>query len=123
MDGAVALFLGTVRDHNDGRDVDGLEYEAYGPMAERVLAEIAAEAASRWQTDRIAAAHRFGLLAIGEASVAIAVSTPHRADAFDACRYIIEQIKERLPIWKRESYGDGTSEWVDGRVLTGGGGV
>jgi len=114
-DGAAAMFLGTVRDHNDGRRVTGLEYDVYRPMAERVLREIADAAGARWQTDRIAAVHRVGRLDIGETSVAIAVSTPHRADAFDACRYIIEEIKTRLPVWKRELYADGETMWLDGR--------
>ncbi len=115
-DGAVALFLGTVRDHNEGRPVGGMEYEGYAEMAREQLAAIVAEAASRAGTDRIAAVHRLGELAVGEVSVAIAVSTPHRAEAFDAARHVIEEIKRRLPVWKRERYLDGAAEWLAGRA-------
>ena len=116
-DGAVLLFLGTVRDHADGRAVDGLRYEAYQEMAEDVLAEIAREAAERLGTHRIAVVHRVGELSIGDVSVAIAVSSPHRAEAFQASRYVIEEIKKRLPVWKREQYVDGEAGWVPGRTL------
>ena len=114
-DGAVLLFLGVVRDHNDGRPVTGMEYEAYREMAEGVLETIAREVEERWATDRIVILHRIGSLEIGEASVAIAVSTPHRSEAYDASRYVIEEIKERLPVWKREHYTDGERRWVPGR--------
>lgn len=113
-DGAVLLFLGVVRDHNDGRPVAGMEYEAYREMAESVLGDIAAEVEERWKTDRIVILHRIGTLDVGEASVAIAVSTPHRAEAYDASRYVIEEIKERLPVWKKEHYEDGERRWVPG---------
>ena len=115
-DGAVILFLGTVRDHADGRPVDGMRYDAYVEMAEPVLAEIAAEACERLGTDRLAVVHRVGALEIGEVSVAIAVSSPHRAEAFAASRYVIEEIKKRLPIWKKERYADGHEAWVEGSV-------
>lgn len=113
-DGAVLLFVGTVRDHAGGEAVDGITYEAYEGMATPVLAEIAAEAAERLGTDRVAVVHRVGELAIGDVSVAIAVSSPHRAQAYDASRYVIEEIKKRLPVWKREHYTSGRSEWVQG---------
>ncbi len=113
-DGAVLLFVGTVRNHNEGRSVEHLEYEAYAEMAERELAEIAAEAAERWEVGDVAVEHRTGLLRIGEASVAIAVASPHREAAYAASRYIIEELKKRVPIWKREGYSDGRSEWVRG---------
>jgi molybdopterin synthase catalytic subunit len=113
-DGAIVLFLGVVRDHNQGRAVAGMSYESYGPMAEKVLGQIGAEAAARLGTDRLAVVHRVGELDIGEISVAIAASSPHRAEAFDASRYVIEQIKVRLPMWKQEHYAAGESEWVDG---------
>jgi molybdopterin synthase catalytic subunit len=113
-DGAVLLFLGTVRNHADGHSVDGMTYEAYERMASPVLAEIAAEAAERLGTDRVAVVHRVGELAIGDVSVAIAVSSPHRAEAYDASRHVIEEIKKRLPIWKHEHYTDGRSKWVEG---------
>lgn len=115
-DGATLLFLGVVRDHADGRSVSGMMYEAYVEMAEPVLAEIAAEAAERLGTDRLAVVHRVGELEIGDVSVAIAASSPHRAEAFDATRYVIEEIKKRLPVWKREHYTDGTDGWVEGNT-------
>ena len=110
--GATILFVGTVRDMNDGARVSGLDYSAYAGMAERELGAIAAEASRRWQTDDIVAEHRIGSLGLGEASVAIAVAHPHRGEAYDASRYIIEELKKRLPIWKREHYLDGPSQWV-----------
>jgi molybdopterin synthase catalytic subunit len=112
--GAVVLFVGTVRDVNEGRQVTGIRYDAYREMAEGVLGEIIAEAAGKAGVAAIEATHRVGELNIGDASVAIAVSTPHRAQAFEACRYIIEQIKVRLPIWKHEQYADGETQWVRG---------
>ena len=115
-DGAVAIFLGIVRDSNDGRPVSGMEYDGYAEMAREQLAAIVAEAAERAQTDRVAAVHRLGALRVGEVSVAIAVSTPHRAEAFDAARKVIEEIKKRLPVWKREHYLDRQAEWLDGHV-------
>jgi molybdopterin synthase catalytic subunit len=111
-DGACLLFLGIVRDHNDGRAVSGLEYEAYEGMAERTLATIAAEASHRFGTDRIKVLHRVGALRIGEVSTAIGVASPHREEAYRASRYIIEELKQRLPIWKRERYVDGEFQWV-----------
>jgi molybdopterin synthase catalytic subunit len=120
-DGAVLLFLGTVRDRNDGRPVRGMRYDAYAGMAEDVLRSIASEAAGIAGSDRIAVVHRTGELAIGDISVAIAVSTPHRAAAFDAARHVIEQIKVRLPVWKREHYTEGGSRWLDGAVPPAGG--
>ena len=115
-DGAVALFLGIVRNSNGGRPVSGMEYEGYAEMAREQLAEIVGEAAQRAQTDRVAAVHRLGALGIGEVSVAIAVSTPHRQQSFDAARYVIEEIKKRLPVWKREHYLDRDAEWLEGHV-------
>ncbi|HET6703222.1 MAG TPA: molybdenum cofactor biosynthesis protein MoaE [Gemmatimonadaceae bacterium] len=111
--GAAILFVGTVREVNDGRPVTGIEYSAYEGMAARELAAIAGEAAARSGTTDIVVEHRVGRLELGEASVVIAVAHPHRAEAYDASRYIIEQIKRRVPIWKREEYVDGTREWVD----------
>ncbi len=118
-DGATVLFLGVVRDHADERPVSGMRYDAYQEMAGEVLRTIAEEAAERSGTDRVAVVHRFGELAIGEVSVAIAVSSPHRAEAYEASRYVIEQLKERLPVWKKEHYIDGVSEWVEGTVPPG----
>jgi molybdopterin synthase catalytic subunit len=120
--GAVALFLGTVRDNDDGAGVESIEYEAYGPMAEKQLALIEEELRRKWPaTKGVCIVHRAGKLTIGEVSVAIAVSSPHRADAFEACRYVIEAIKHDVPIWKREKMADGTAVWVEGNPLSGGG--
>lgn len=113
-DGAVLLFLGVVRNHNEGREVDHLDYRAYPAMAEATLLEIVREARGRWRTGAITAVHRIGRLDIGEVSVAIAVAAPHRQDAYDASRYVIEELKKRVPIWKREGYVDGESEWLEG---------
>ena len=111
--GAVATFLGLVRDHNQGRRVLFLDYEAYAPLAEKALALIVAEAQTRWSGARMAIHHRTGRIEIGEASVVIAVATPHRADAFAACRYAIERIKQIVPIWKHEHF-DGGEVWIEG---------
>jgi molybdopterin synthase catalytic subunit len=113
-DGAVLLFLGVVRNHNEGRGVGSLEYQAYREMAERSLEQIVSEAEQRWETGAIRVVHRVGRLAIGEASVAIAVASPHREAAYEASRYVIEELKRRVPIWKREGYLDGASEWLGG---------
>jgi molybdopterin synthase catalytic subunit len=101
-----------VRDVNDGRDVTGIEYTAYRSMAERELATIVEEAAARAPGSDIAVEHRIGELSIGECSVAVAVAHPHRGPAFEAARYVVEELKHRVPIWKREQYVDGTREWV-----------
>ncbi len=111
--GATILFLGHVREMNDGRRVHGIEYSAYGEMAERELASIASEGASRFGIAHLVAEHRLGALELGEVSIAIAVAHPHRAEAYEASRYVIEEVKRRLPVWKREGYVDGTSEWVN----------
>ena len=111
--GAVTTFLGLVRDHNQGRRVLYLDYEAYAPLAEKALARIVDEAATRWTGARMAIHHRTGRLEIGEASVVIAVATPHRADAFAACRYAIERVKQIVPIWKHEHF-DGGQVWIEG---------
>ena len=110
--GATLLFVGTVRETNDGRDVSGMDYTAYRGMAERELTDIVREASSRFETSDVVVEHRLGTLGLGEASVAIAVAHPHRGKAYDASRYIIEELKKRVPIWKLEHYVDGTREWV-----------
>jgi molybdopterin synthase catalytic subunit len=110
--GAVATFLGVVRDHHQGRAVTGLDYSAYAPMAERIAAEIVIEAERRWPV-KVALRHRLGALAVGDAAVAVVVAGDHRDEAFAACRFVIEEVKRRVPIWKREHYADGTSDWVD----------
>ena len=111
--GAVTTFVGLVRDHNVGRAVLWLDYEAYAPLAEKALALIVQEAETRWPGARMAIHHRTGRLEIGEASVVIAVATPHRADAFSACRYAIERIKQIVPIWKHEHFAGG-EVWIEG---------
>jgi len=110
--GGVATFLGLVRNHHDGRGVARLEYSAYAPMAEAECAAIVAEAEGRWPV-RIAVRHRLGVLEVGDAAVAVAAAGAHRAEAFDACRYVIEELKRRVPIWKREQYLDGQAGWVE----------
>lgn len=111
--GATVLFVGTVRNVNDGAPVSGLDYSAYGAMAERELRAIVEEAAETWDTTDIVVEHRTGELSLGDVSVAIAAAHPHRAQAFEAARYVIEELKRRAPIWKREHYVDGRSEWVE----------
>lgn len=111
--GAVVLFLGTVRDLTGDQVTVSLDYEAYGPMAERKLAEIEAEARRRWPVEEAALVHRLGRLGVGEVSVAVAVSCPHRADAFEAARYAIDAIKQLVPIWKKEFGPDGSGTWAN----------
>lgn len=113
-DGAALLFWGVVRNEHDGRAVSSLEYSAYAEMAEREMLRIADEARARFGTGAIHVVHRIGLLNVGEASVAIAVASPHRAEAYEASRYVIEELKRRVPVWKREGYVDGETEWVPG---------
>jgi molybdopterin synthase catalytic subunit len=110
--GGVASFLGLVRNHQDGRAVARLEYSAYEPMAEEESARIVAEACERWPV-RIALSHRLGDLRIGDVAVAVVAASAHRGPAFEACRYVIEEVKRRVPIWKKEYYADGSIEWVD----------
>jgi molybdopterin synthase catalytic subunit len=119
-DGAINVFLGVVRDHNDGQSVNGMHYDAYVEMAERTLHEIVSEAEALPGTGRVAAVHRIGELKVGEASVAIAASAPHRAEAFAACRYVIEEIKKRLPVWKQERYVTGDTRWLAGEQANAG---
>jgi molybdopterin synthase catalytic subunit len=111
--GAITTFIGLVRDHNLGRRVLHLEYEAYEPLALRGLNLIVEEAVERWPAVRMAIHHRIGRMEIGEASVAIAAASPHRADAFSAARYAIERIKQIVPIWKHE-YFEGGDVWIEG---------
>jgi molybdopterin synthase catalytic subunit len=112
-DGAVATFVGLVRDHHAGRQVLWLDYEAYAPLALKAFDRITGEAAERWPAARLAIHHRTGRIEIGEASVAIAASSPHRAEAFAACRYAIERIKQIAPIWKHEHFAGGDA-WIEG---------
>ncbi len=110
--GAVVLFLGTVRNNTDGRQVKHLEYDAYEPMAERKMAEIGQEILEKWGIKRVAIIHRVGKLEIGEVSVAVGVASPHRKDGFEACKYAMDRLKQIVPIWKREVWLDGDAEWV-----------
>ena len=111
--GATSLFVGSVREVNDGRAVTGMEYTTYESMAAAELERIASEACAQFTTNALVVEHRIGILGLGDVSVAIAVAHAHRAPALDATRYVIEQLKKRVPIWKREHYADGTREWVD----------
>jgi molybdopterin synthase catalytic subunit len=110
--GAVVLFLGTTRQFTDGRETTALHYECYPEMTEAKLAELEAEARRRWPLVDCAIVHRLGKLELAEASVAVAVSSPHRGDAFEAGRWLIDTLKEVVPIWKQEHWADGSSEWV-----------
>jgi molybdopterin synthase catalytic subunit len=110
--GGVVLFLGTVRDLTDGRVTTALDYEAYPGMAEKKLAEIEQETRARWPVGDMVLVHRLGHLDVGEVSVAVAVSCPHRAEAFEACRHAIDRLKQMVPIWKKENWADGSSDWV-----------
>ncbi len=109
--GAVVSFAGIVRDHDGGRSVSSLHYEAH-PDAARILAGIAADVAARFPGVRVAATHRVGALEIGDVALAAAVSSAHRGEAFGACGELVEEIKAKLPVWKRQVFGDGTEEWV-----------
>lgn len=111
--GGIVIFEGVVRDHARGKQIRYLEYDVYPEMAIEQIRAIVAEAGRRWGAERIAIAHRIGRLEIGEASVIVVVATPHRAAAFDACRYIIDTLKTTVPIWKKEVATDG-EEWVEG---------
>lgn len=110
--GALAVFIGTVRNHSRGKEVQRLEYEAYPGMAEKMIGQILAEAGEKWDVRKVAVSHRTGRLEIGEIAVVIAVATPHRQDAFAACQYIIDRLKTVVPIWKKEVATDGET-WID----------
>ena len=117
--GGTCVFLGTVRTDDD---VTAIEYSAYEAMALEEIERILGEARDRWSDARVMLQHRLGVIPAGEASIAIAAAAPHRVAAFDACRYVIEEVKKRLPIWKKEMYADGSSTWVDpsGKQVAGG---
>lgn len=110
--GGVVVFVGSVRDVNDGRAVVSLRYEAYTAMALAELERIGAEARRRWPGTAVAAEHRTGELAVGEQAVIVAAAHAHRGDAFAACRYVVEELKRRVPIWKEERYTDGGARWL-----------
>jgi molybdopterin synthase catalytic subunit len=116
--GAQVLFLGIVRNSNLGRDVTAVAYDAFAPLAEQVFLEICQDAQKRWGTSlQFKILHRTGTLKVGDVSVLIAVSSPHRGPAYLASRYVLEQMKIRAPIWKKEFYVDGESEWLQGHAL------
>jgi molybdopterin synthase catalytic subunit len=110
--GAVVGFLGTVRDLTEGKETAALDYEAYPGMAERQMTAIENEARERWPVGDLILIHRLGRLVVGEISVAVAVSCPHRGQAFDACRHVIDRLKQIVPIWKKENWADGSTAWV-----------
>lgn len=110
--GAVVLFLGTVREMSEGRGVRSLEYEAYPAMAEKKLGEIIDQARERWRLDHASVVHRYGHLELGEIAVAVVTASAHRAESFDAARWIMDTIKEVVPIWKQENWTDGSAQWV-----------
>ena len=120
--GGTCVFLGTVRNGPDDGGVTGIEYSAYDAMAEAEIARMLAEARERWPEARVALRHRLGMIPVGEASIGIAAAAPHRDEAFAACRYVIEEVKKRLPVWKKEVRVDGTTTWVDpsGKPVAGG---
>jgi molybdopterin synthase catalytic subunit len=116
--GAADLFIGRVRDFNQGRQVEGVSYDLHAVLCRNVFSEICAEARQQWgESIHLWLAHRHGRLAVGEASVIAAASSPHRDESFKACRYLIEEMKHRAPIWKQEHYVDGDSDWVKGHAL------
>lgn len=112
--GAVDLFLGTTRRWTGGRETTTLEYESYQRMALMEMRRLAVSASERWPIAKVCLWHREGDVPLREVSVLVGVSTPHRADAFEACRHLIDALKESVPIWKREQFADGTTEWVEG---------
>lgn len=110
--GAVVLFVGTTRQMTDGRETASLDYECHESMANKELERLRNEARRRWPLEEVGLVHRLGHLEIGEASIAVAVASPHRADAFAAASWLMDEIKQRVPIWKRENWADGSSAWV-----------
>jgi len=113
--GAVALFIGRVRNHAEGKAVLAMDYEAYPEMAKKKLRDVVQLTSQKWPVSKMAIVHRTGNLQLGDVSVAIAVATPHRADAFEACRFAIDTLKKTVPIWKKEHFADGQS-WVAGVI-------
>lgn len=112
--GAVVVFEGRVRNEHEGRRVKGIFYEAYPPMAEKVMEGLCQEIQRQWPTCQVRALHRIGTLTVGEVAVAVVVWAPHRKEAFAACERLIDRIKREVPIWKQEIYGDGTKKWLEG---------
>ena len=114
--GAVDIFLGTTRRWTDGRETQQLEYDCYRSMALTEMRRLADDAAERWPIARACLIHREGDVPLSEVSVLVGVATAHRAEAFEACRYLIDELKQRVPIWKRERFADGSTEWVEGSL-------
>jgi molybdopterin synthase catalytic subunit len=112
-DGGVCLFVGVVRDQNEGRQTTEIQYDAYASMAEAEIDGLLRSLGERWPEARVSIRHRLGRLQIGEASVAVVATAPHRREAFAACREAIDRLKTTVPIWKKEFYRDGSSEWID----------
>ena len=115
--GASVLFLGVVRDHSEGRKVLFLEYEAYEEMAERMIGELTGKAAEKWPLEQVKVLHRLGRVGLGEIAVAIEVQSAHRDEAYQASRFLIDEIKHRVPVWKKEHFTDGTSGWSQCDVI------
>jgi molybdopterin synthase catalytic subunit len=115
--GALNLFIGTVRNVHEGKDVKGITYDGHEALIHRTLDDICRESARMWPDTHYSVCHYLGELSVGGISVAIAVSSAHRTESFDACRYIIEEVKKRLPVWKQEHYAGGKSEWLPGHSL------
>lgn len=115
--GAIDTFIGTVRDNHQGKEVTGITYDAHNSLAEKAFQEICLEAQGLWPETQYYVAHYQGELVVGGVSIIIAVGSPHRAESFEACRYVIEEIKKRGPIWKKEHYIDGKSDWLPGHSL------
>ncbi|KAL5005251.1 hypothetical protein ScPMuIL_018707 [Solemya velum] len=113
--GAISLFIGTTRDHFDGKEVVQLEYEAYRPMAEKKMKEICQQIRDKWPVENISVVHRVGVVPVCEASIVIALSSPHRKEAMEAVQFAIDTLKATVPIWKKELYGDGTSSWKENK--------
>jgi len=116
--GATVSFIGSVRSYSKNRQVKGMDYEAYSGMAEVKIKEIENTVKEKWDIKKIKIIHRLGKLSIGDKSIMILVSTPHSKDAFEACQFILERIKNEVPIWKKEIFSDGTSKWVDGNSIS-----
>lgn len=117
--GAVDVFVGAVRNHHEGQSVQGMTYDVHEALAEQTFQEICLETQNLWEGIKIYMSHYKGQLDIGGISVIIAVGSPHRAESFEACRYIIEELKKRAPVWKQEHYEHGPSEWLPGHSLKG----